>query len=335
MITTSKYFMSSSNVMLLIILQYCIVLPSGNCLKFVHTVDYSIKNQDPTLKEIHFSYNKLKIYNISNHVFYWLYTREQPNGQLLNMNDPSMIKSTNFNVKNPIKILVHDWLGSFQEKEYFCTDVVKAYLSAKRCNVICVDWMQFSFELMYTSAKINAKHIGYDIAKVLNILTNNMSVGSDNIHLIGHGMGAHIVGYTGKKLNGQIPRITGLDPVMPLYINTGPKYRINKDDATFVDIIHTNGNSLGLFEPLGHIDFYPNGGKSQLNCKILDKVTGGACSHAKALEYFAYSILTEEVCKAYQCTSWNEYKTGKCSKFVNSTYMGEHVDKKQTGSYYL
>ena len=69
--------------------------------------------------------------------------------------------------------------------------------------------MQLSFDLMYVSAKINVKYIGYDIAKVLKILTNNMKVGSENIHLIGHGMGAHIVGYTGKKLNGQIPRITG------------------------------------------------------------------------------------------------------------------------------
>jgi len=76
-------------------------------------------------------------------------------------------------------------------------------------NVICVDWMQFSFDIMYASAKINVKYIGYDIAKVLNILSNDMSVGSENIHLIGHGLGAHIVGYTGKKLSGKISRITG------------------------------------------------------------------------------------------------------------------------------
>jgi len=58
---------------------------------------------------------------------------------------------------------------------------------------------------------------------------------------------------------------------MILYENSDPKYRININDANFVDIIHTNGNSLGLLKPLGHIDFYPNGGKAQLNCKIFDK----------------------------------------------------------------
>lgn len=333
MLATSKYFTSCSSVMLLVILQYGIL--SGNCLESAHGVHQLIKNQDLTLKEMDFSYDKLKIYNMSNHLSYWLYTREQLHGQLLNMSDPSMIISTNFNAKNPIKILVHDWLGSFYEKEYFCSHIMKTYLRAERCNVICVDWKQLTYDLFYASAKINVKYIGYDIAKVLNILTNNMKLGSENIHLIGHGMGAHIVGYTGKKLNGQIPRITGLDPVLPLYENTDPKYRINKNDATFVDIIHTNGNSLGLFKSLGHIDFYPSGGKSQLNCKVLDKVTGGACSHAKAIEYFAHSILFKEEYKSFQCASWREFRVGDCGEYANSTYMGEHVDKKQTGSYYL
>jgi len=58
---------------------------------------------------------------------------------------------------------------------------------------------------------------------------------------------------------------------MLLYENTDPKDMIDKSDANFVDIIHTNGNEFGLMKPLGHIDFYPNGGVSQLNCKTLDK----------------------------------------------------------------
>ncbi|XP_015373142.1 PREDICTED: pancreatic lipase-related protein 2-like isoform X2 [Diuraphis noxia] len=270
---------------------------------------------------------------MSNHVFYWLYTREQTKGQLLNRSDPNMIKSTNFNAENPTKILVHDWLGSFFQKECFCTHIAKAYFKVGLYNVICVDWMQFSFDILYESAKINSKYIGYDIANVLKILTNNMSVGSENIHLIGHGLGAHIVGYTGKKLSGKISRIT--DPVRPQYENIGPEYMIDKSDANFVDIIHTNGNSLGLIKPLGHIDFYPNGGVAQLKCKKVDTASGGACSHAKAFEYFAHSILVKNDFKALKCTQWSEYQEDKCGEFVESTYMGEHVDKKQNGSYFL
>lgn len=335
MITASKYFVSCSEIMLLaiFILKCGIVLQSESA----HVVDQLVKYQDSTrnIRETYLLYDKLKISNISNHVFYWLYTRENFKGRLLNMSDPNMVKSTNFSAENPTKVLVHDWLGSLYEKECFCAHIVKAYLRAGRFNVICVDWMKFSFQIMYASAKINAEYIGYDIAKVLNILMKNMGKGSEKIHLIGHGLGAHIVGFTGKKLNGQIPRITGLDPAMPLYENTDPKYMINKNDATFVDIIHTNGKSLGLIESLGHIDFYPCGGKVQLNCKISDKFTGGMCSHAKAFEYFAHSILTREGCKALQCASWSEYKASKCGKHANSTYMGEYVDQKQTGNFYL
>lgn len=75
--------------------------------------------------------------------------------------------------------------------------------------MICVDWKQYSMDVSYQIAKVRAKHVGKDIAKVLRRITHNMTVGVENLHLIGHSMGAHIVGFTGKILTNQIPRITG------------------------------------------------------------------------------------------------------------------------------
>lgn len=43
-------------------------------------------------------------------------------------------------------------------------------------------------------------------------------------------------------------------------------HRIDRTDAKSVDIIHTDINGFGLGENLGHIDFYPNGGRLQPNC---------------------------------------------------------------------
>lgn len=84
-----------------------------------------------------------------------------------------------------------------------------AYLQAGEYNVICVNWIQLSFYIQYKVSKQNAKYIGYDIANLLKKITKNMTKGVENIHLIGHSMGAHIVGFTGKTLTGQIARITG------------------------------------------------------------------------------------------------------------------------------
>lgn len=76
-------------------------------------------------------------------------------------------------------------------------------------NVICVDWKQYSTDILYAVAKARAKHIAKDIANVLSRITNNMTEGIEDMHLIGHSMGAHIVGFVGKRLTNLIPRITG------------------------------------------------------------------------------------------------------------------------------
>jgi len=179
-----------------------------------------------------------------------------------------------------------------------------------------MDWKQYSTDLIYATAKVRAKYIGKDLAKVLLKITYNMTQGTKNLHLIGHSMGAHIVGFTGKILANQIPRITGvsvpdanyiilkfysfskkitlmdynnisnnilivctrnrsfalgLDPAKPLYEKSSPEDRLDINDALFVDVMHTNGGKNGILKSLGHIDFFPNGGQHQPNCKKFDE----------------------------------------------------------------
>jgi len=42
-------------------------------------------------------------------------------GELLDRNSPRMTENTKFEIKNPIKVLVHGWMGTTHEKESFCT----------------------------------------------------------------------------------------------------------------------------------------------------------------------------------------------------------------------
>lgn len=69
---------------------------------------------------------------------------------------------------------------------------------------------------------------------------------------------AHFVRYT----------LTGLDPAKPLIENTAPKtFRLTRDDADFVQIIHTNAGTLGQLSFTGALDLCINGGKVQPFCR--------------------------------------------------------------------
>lgn len=56
-----------------------------------------------------------------------------------------------------------------------------------------------------------------------------------------------------------LPRITGLDPARPCFNEGEYLSGLQRGDARFVDVIHTNPGVLGVKESVGDIDFYPNG----------------------------------------------------------------------------
>ena len=58
-------------------------------------------------------------------------------------------------------------------------------------------------------------------------------------------------------------RITGLDPSGPLFHSVGRADRLDPSDAQFVDVIHTAGKWVGNDDLLGHVDFFPNGGRGR------------------------------------------------------------------------
>ena len=52
-----------------------------------------------------------------------------------------------------------------------------------------------------------------------------------------------------------------------------PELVIKPEDADFVDIVHTASDNMSFLEPLGHADFYPNGGQNQVFEKYLTLLT--------------------------------------------------------------
>lgn len=69
--------------------------------------------------------------------------------------------------------------------------------------------------------------------------------------------------------------LTGLDPAGPLFEGVEEERRLSPDDADFVDVLHTYtrealGVSIGIQQPIGDIDIYPNGGEVQPGCALGD-----------------------------------------------------------------
>lgn len=61
--------------------------------------------------------------------------------------------------------------------------------------------------------------------------------------------------------------MAGLDPARPIVeFHASRSYRLTRDDAEFVQIIHTNAGLLGQISFTGNLDLCINGGKIQPFC---------------------------------------------------------------------
>ncbi|XP_018336722.1 lipase member I [Agrilus planipennis] len=171
----------------------------------------------------------------------------------------------------------------------------------------------------------------------------------DNIHLIGHSLGAHVAGFAGKEVEKQtgnkIGRITGLDPAGPYFEHPlkNPADRLSNNDAKLVDVIHTDGGFFGAINPMGTIDFYVNGGvRPQPGCTTITFVTPTSlesfvpvvfCSHIKSYLYFIESINSNNY-QAIKCDSWKSYERGDCNMNENATF-GANVESDKSGNYFI
>lgn len=77
------------------------------------------------------------------------------------------------------------------------------------CNAIAVDWKSLAGCDYVTSSQINVEKVGKVIAKLILFLFD-VGFRIENMHVIGHSLGAHVAGYCGKSLNGLLGKITGM-----------------------------------------------------------------------------------------------------------------------------
>jgi len=271
-------------------------------------------------------------------VFY-LYTKNNKEiPQVLEYNNITTVAESHFNASSPTKIIIHGF-GSSCDK-IWPREMRLSFLAVEDCNVICVDWAAGAVDPNYVRAAVNTRLVGKQVALLINSINKEGVMINNNTHLVGFSLGAHVSGFVGKELK-NLSRITGLDPAGPLFEGYSPKVRLDKTDADYVDVIHSNGDSLiigglGAWEPIGHVDFYPNGGRAQRGCQNL--LIGGLydfiysystknesyrylCNHRRAYKLFTDSISPKCKFTAFPCDSYEKFESGQC--FTCNSEVGE------------
>ena len=147
---------------------------------------------------------------------------------------------------------------------------------------------------------------------------------------------------------GKIPRGTALDPV-----GKHGGIQSAKDNFGYLDVIHSS--ELGIFDPLGHVDFYPNGGERQPGTcpKVCPDGNDCGCdwrdknAHKRAPAYYEVSIINPNTFVAWKCPSslslkeWRNMGVDRhCSPengLPNLAHMGEWTTSfgYPEGIYYL
>ncbi|XP_032069294.1 phospholipase A1 member A, partial [Thamnophis elegans] len=230
-------------------------------------------------------------------------------GRLLSQQED--IEKGGFNASLGTKIIIHGFraLGT---KPSWIKPLIQAFLEVAEVNVIAVDWVQGA-TAAYPTAVENVMKLGLEISSFIRKLLA-MGAPESSIHLIGVSLGAHVGGLVGQFYEGHLGRITALDPAGPKYTRASPEERLDPGDALFVEAIHTDSDNFGIRIPVGHIDYYLNGGKDQPGCPrfILSGYQYVICDHLRAVHFYISVLKDPCPVMAFPCSSYKDFLAGHC-----------------------
>ncbi|KAG9266655.1 lipoprotein lipase [Astyanax mexicanus] len=235
----------------------------------------------------------------------------------------------NFNNTAKTFLVIHGWTVSGLFESWVAKMVAALYGREKDANVIVVDWLNTAQD-HYIVAAQNTQKVGQEVGRFIDWMEDKANIPLEKLHLIGYSLGAHVAGFAGSHATNKVGRITGLDPAGPDFEGVHAHERLSPDDAHFVDVLHTFsrgslGLSIGIEQPIGHVDIYPNGGSFQPGCNLrgaLEKLANLGliamneaikCEHERSVHLFIDSLLNgEEPSKAYTCGSSDMFERGMC-----------------------
>ncbi|XP_078038270.1 uncharacterized protein LOC144470691 [Augochlora pura] len=259
-------------------------------------------------------------------VLFELFTKSQPKKeQRLYVGDVEALKKSNIDFSKPTKIVTHGWINS--AKDDAVAMVRDAYMEQGDYNVIGIDWGSIAFR-PYGWASRRVPVVGKYCASFIDFL-QSQGLDPSMLTVVGHSLGAHVAGLAARFAQSQVEHVVALDPALPNFVLAGPGERVSRGDANYVEVMHTDAGFYGYVEPIGDIDFYPNGGSQQPGC------VSNVCSHLRAFKYFAESLNSKAGFVAYKCESYSKFQDGVCSSNPKAYMGGIKPNYNATGTYYL
>ena len=134
--------------------------------------------------------------------------------------------SSGFDPSKPTKILIHGYRG--RHNSNFPRNVKGAYLetkSRKDYNVFVLDWSAHArpgphYFRHYSTAVKNVRTVAERLADFIIWLKKNFDVNLDEVHLIGHSLGAHVAGNAGDMVSQRLSHSVGRITVQCLFVST-------------------------------------------------------------------------------------------------------------------
>lgn len=248
-------------------------------------------------------------------VRYLLVTRDTMEcAQVFPMESSSKTQSpVYFNTSRMSKVIVHGYraMGS---KPTWVMELTQVLLRAEDVNVLIVDWV-YSASFAYNLVVESYKEVAVQISVLINQLQKQGSK-LESFHFIGVSLGAHVVGFVGALFEGKIGRITALDPAGPMFKRADTYDRLDPSDAKFVDAIHTDSDYFGISIPVGHVDFFLNGGNDQTGCarsRFASMYGYVICDHMRAVHVYISALNGSCELTGLPCTSYEDFLMGQCT----------------------
>lgn len=274
-------------------------------------------------------------------VKYYLDSKWSPSQRIL-PNEPESLRRSAFDPNYDTKIIIHGYVDTYNAQ--WERDISSKLIeNDSGTNVIRIDWKDAGQNVDYSQSATDTQVVAAQIVCLIKqFYQHDLEKIATNLHCIGHSLGAQTCGYVGQYLNINsvnfiansetwvplnLARITGLDPAEPYFGYAPKEVALDETDAIFVDIIHSDTMhfrthaiskhitpyGMGVVEPVGHVDFYPNNGTEHPGCDSkavrmlgIEGLMDGtrdfvACNHCRSIKFFIESLNQNEKTKLQRC----------------------------------